>query len=33
MMKPIVIYYNIVLLLSHISAQWQAYCKYHHHEG
>jgi len=24
-MKPAVIFYNIVLLLSHISAQWQAY--------
>ena len=24
-MKPKVLFYNIVLLLSHISAQWQAY--------
>ena len=29
-MKPIVWFYNIVLLLSHISAQWQAYRKYIH---
>lgn len=33
-MTPIVFYFNIVLLLSHISAQWQAYCKsssFHNH--
>ena len=27
-MRPITIIYNFLLLLSHIAAQWQAYCKY-----